>query len=186
MLAVKVTAAPPGVQKLPLVGDTVIVGLVTTVYAALVAGPTPLVTTIVPADNPAGVTAVIVVLLTTVKDAAFTKLNVTEVVPVKFVPVIVTVCPPPIHKFVLGVKLVIVGNAGGGVTNMWSMPISVEPKSEVALNLMIVVALFVAPREMLLAVQIAETPILAPICANEVPPLVDKNTCKISVPEVFI
>jgi hypothetical protein len=113
--AVKVTAVPPGLQIVDDVGETVTVGFATTVYAALLTFPPGLVTLITPAVKPAGVTAVIVVLLTTTNEAALTRLKVTEVVPVKFVPVIVTVCPPPAHKLVFGVKEEIVGgeNAHG-------------------------------------------------------------------------
>jgi hypothetical protein len=42
----------------------------------------------------AGVTQVIEVLLTTLKDVAFNPPNVTEVAPIKFVPVIVILVPP--------------------------------------------------------------------------------------------
>ena len=59
-------------------------------------GPPPVVTitlTIPPVVR-AGVTQVIEVLLTTLKDVAFNPPNVTEVAPIKFVPVIVTLVPP--------------------------------------------------------------------------------------------
>ncbi len=59
-------------------------------------GPPPVVTitlTIPPVVR-AGVTQVIEVLLTTLKDVAFNPPNVTEVAPIKFVPVIVILVPP--------------------------------------------------------------------------------------------
>jgi hypothetical protein len=67
-----------------------------------VAVPPPFVTVKLPPVNPAGVTAVIVVEETTTYEAAFTPLNLTEDIPAKLVPVIVTVCPPPSH-IVVGV-----------------------------------------------------------------------------------
>lgn len=59
-------------------------------------GPPPVVTITLTAPPlvRAGVTQVIEVLLTTLKDVAFNPLNVTEVAPMKFVPVIVTLIPP--------------------------------------------------------------------------------------------
>ena len=59
-------------------------------------GPPPVVT-ITPTVPPvvrSGVIQVIEVLLTTLKDVAFNPPNVTEVAPIKFVPVIVTLVPP--------------------------------------------------------------------------------------------
>lgn len=59
-------------------------------------GPPPVVT-ITPTIPPvvrAGVIKVIEVLLTTLKDVAFNPPNVTDVAPIKFVPVIVTLVPP--------------------------------------------------------------------------------------------
>jgi hypothetical protein len=53
------------------------VGLVNVVYAEEVAVPPPVVTVILPAVNPDGVSAVIDVALTTEYDAAFTPLNCT-------------------------------------------------------------------------------------------------------------
>ena len=91
-----------------------------------------------------------------------------------------------IHKLVLGVKLETVGKAGGGVITTLSNPISVDPKSAVALKRIMVVAEFVAPKEREIAVQADETPILAPNCVKVEPPSVDKNICNISVPEVLI
>ncbi len=59
-------------------------------------GPPPVVTitlTIPPVVR-AGVTQVIDVPFTTLKDVAFNPPNVTEVAPMKFVPVMVTIVPP--------------------------------------------------------------------------------------------
>ena len=59
-------------------------------------GPPPVVTitlTIPPVVR-AGVTQVIDVPFTTLKDVAFNSPNVTEVAPMKFVPVMVTIVPP--------------------------------------------------------------------------------------------
>lgn len=61
---------------------------------------------ILPVVAPAGTTAVTVVELTTVNELASTPLNLTEVVPVKFLPVIVTVLPtdavPGLKELMLG------------------------------------------------------------------------------------
>lgn len=59
-------------------------------------GPPPVVTITltIPPVMRAGVTQVIEVLFTTLKDVAFNPPNVTEVAPIKFVPVIVTLVPP--------------------------------------------------------------------------------------------
>lgn len=59
-------------------------------------GPPPVViiTLTIPPVVRAGVTQVIEVLLTTLKDVAFNPPNVTEVAPIKFVPVMVTLVPP--------------------------------------------------------------------------------------------
>ena len=59
-------------------------------------GPTSVVTIMptAPSLSTAGVIQVIVVLSTTVIEVAATPPNVTEVAPVKFVPVIVTFVPP--------------------------------------------------------------------------------------------
>ena len=59
-------------------------------------GPPPVVT-ITPTIPPVvreGVIKVIEVLLTTLKDVAFNPPNVTDVAPIKFVPVMVTLVPP--------------------------------------------------------------------------------------------
>jgi hypothetical protein len=82
------------------------------VYAfALVAVPHGVVieTSRVPAE-PGGVTAVTFVALTTVTPMAATPPTVTEVVPVRFVPVIVMVVPPATGP-ATGATLVIVGGA---------------------------------------------------------------------------
>ena len=55
---------------------------------------------------PAATTAVILVALTTVNEVAAVPPKLTAVAPVKFVPVIVTVCPVPTE---VGLKDVIVG-----------------------------------------------------------------------------
>jgi len=104
-----VTFTPTG----PLVGaKDVIVGAggVTVNAVALVAVPPGAVTTIVPVDAPAGTVAVSDVSEATMNDAPVPP-NFTLVVPVKLVPVIVTVMPTgPLA----GLNDVIVG-AGGGV-----------------------------------------------------------------------
>src|SRR6266480_4799678 len=87
-------------------------GDVSTVNAlALVAVPPGVVTLIDPVVAPAGTVACIAVVEVTVKLVALTPLNVTDVAPMNFVPVIVTVLPTgPLG----GVKPVIVGGGGGG------------------------------------------------------------------------
>src|SRR5438477_562074 len=98
-----VTLVPSG----PLVGaKLVIVGALTTVNASvLVAVPPDVVTLSGPVVAPAGTVAWIAVAEVTVK-VALTPLNVTEVAPRKFVPLIVTLVPTgPL----VGVKLAIVG-----------------------------------------------------------------------------
>ena len=64
---------------------------------------------------PAGAVAVMLVGLATVMPVAATPPMVTEVAPVKFVPVIVTLVPPSVVP-VAGAMLVTVGAGGGGVT----------------------------------------------------------------------
>ena len=61
-------------------------------------GPPPVVTIMptAPAVVRAGVTQVIVVLFTTLIDVAAKPSNITDVAPVKFVPVIVTFVPPAV------------------------------------------------------------------------------------------
>jgi hypothetical protein len=61
-------------------------------------GPPPVVTITptAPAVVHAGVIQVIVVLFTTLREVAAIPPNVTEVAPVKFVPVIVTLVPPSV------------------------------------------------------------------------------------------
>ena len=73
-------------------------------------GPPPVVTitlTIPPVVR-AGVTQVIDVPFTTLKDVAFNSPNVTEVAPIKFVPVMVTIVPPTLDTEV-GVMLLMLG-----------------------------------------------------------------------------
>ena len=73
-------------------------------------GPPPVVTitlTIPPVVR-AGVTQVIDVPFTTLKDVAFNSPNVTEVAPIKFVPVMVTTVPPTLDTEV-GVMLLMLG-----------------------------------------------------------------------------
>ena len=83
----------------------VMVGAATKVNPALVAVPAGLVTVILPVV-PAATTAVMVVGLTTVKEVALVVPNFTTVVPVKLVPVMVTVMPGPAD---VGVKELIAG-----------------------------------------------------------------------------
>ena len=64
------------------------------VNPALLAMPFAVVTLTLPVA-PAPTTAVILVALTTVNEVAAVPPKLTAVVPVKFVPVIVTVCPVP-------------------------------------------------------------------------------------------
>ena len=91
LVPVIVTVVPdgpdPGVNE-DIVGGNIIVKLPTDVE-----DPPKVVTLTVPVDVPCATTAVIVVELTTMKDAALVPPNVTEVAPVKLVPVIVTVDP---------------------------------------------------------------------------------------------
>jgi hypothetical protein len=106
--AVSVTLPPA--QKV-VAPDTAIAALgsaLTVKVATLVVVPDALVIAIVPVVVPAAGVAVICVLLTTVKEAAATPLNLTAVVPVKRFPVIVTTGKLPTQPEV-GVKLVIVG-----------------------------------------------------------------------------
>jgi hypothetical protein len=77
-------------------------------FVALVPVPLAFVTVIRPVVAPVGTTAVILVDETTLKLLAATPLNFTEVVPVKFVPLIVTVVP---LEPLVGVNEVIVGDA---------------------------------------------------------------------------
>jgi hypothetical protein len=126
-LVVPVKPAPPIVTfspTAPLVGaNEVIVGAggVTLKAVALVAVPPGAVTEIVPVAAPLGTAAVTEVSEPTVNDA-LVPLNLTLVVPVRFVPVIVTVVPTgPLA----GLNELIVG-AGGGVVEP-----GVTPKSHV-------------------------------------------------------
>jgi hypothetical protein len=113
LLPVMVTLVPPAIG--PPVGETpVTVGAAKNVNwsALLVADVPPTVVTVtstVPAAS-AGVTAVIVVALTTVKLAADTLPNLTALAPVKPVPVIVTLVPPAVGPLV-GDTAVTVGAA---------------------------------------------------------------------------
>ena len=77
--------------------------------ANVLLGPPPVVTitlTIPPVVR-AGIIEVIEVLLTTLKDVALNPSNVTEVAPIKFVPVIVTL--PPFLDMDVGAMLLIFG-----------------------------------------------------------------------------
>ncbi len=65
-------------------------------YAVLGPPPVVTITSTVPALVRAGVIHVIVVLFTTLREVAAKPSNVTDVAPVKFVPVIVTVFPPSV------------------------------------------------------------------------------------------
>src|SRR6266478_49866 len=98
-----VTLVPTG----PLVGVKLVIagGLITVKLPALVAVPPGVVTLIVPVVGPAGTVAWIEVAELTVK-VALTPLNATAVVPVKLVPLMVTLVPTgPLA----GVKPVMVG-----------------------------------------------------------------------------
>src|SRR5437899_8492185 len=75
--------------------------------------PPAVVTLIVPVVAPVGTVAVICVSEFTVKDEALVPLNVTEVAPVKFAPVIVTLVPT---APLVGEKLVILGTGVPPVT----------------------------------------------------------------------
>jgi hypothetical protein len=98
-----VTLVPTG----PLVGVKLVIvgGLMTVKLLALLAVPPDVVTLSGPVVAPAGTVAWIAVAEVTVKVAAV-PLNATDVVPVKFVPPIVTVAPT---APLVGLKLVIVG-----------------------------------------------------------------------------
>ena len=73
-------------------------------------GPPPVVTitSTIPPVVRAGVTQVIEVLFTTLKDVALNPPNVTEVAPIKFVPVMVTLVPPSLDTED-GAKLLMLG-----------------------------------------------------------------------------
>ena len=73
-------------------------------------GPPPVVTITltIPPVVCVGVTQVIEVLLTTLKDVALNPPNVTEVAPIKFVPVMVTLVPPSLDTED-GAKLLMLG-----------------------------------------------------------------------------
>jgi hypothetical protein len=75
------------------------------VNPALLTAPFAVVTKTFPVE-PAPTTATILVALTTLKELAAVPPKLTAVAPVKFVPVIVTVCPVPAE---VGLKDVIVG-----------------------------------------------------------------------------
>jgi hypothetical protein len=68
-------------------------GVVTVKFDVLVAVPPAVVTLMGPVVAPVGTVAVIFVAELTMKVVALTPLNLTEVAPVKFVPVIVTLDP---------------------------------------------------------------------------------------------
>jgi len=103
LLPVMTTEAPD--TPLPGVKPVTVGGTATMKSVALVAVPLGVVTVILPVVVPAETVAVICVDESTVKDAAL-PLNFTEVVPVNFVPVIVTWA---LIGPAAGVKLVIVG-----------------------------------------------------------------------------
>lgn len=113
--------AAPKADKVAVVPEQNVVPLavggvgsaLTVKVAALEPVPAGVVTDIVPEVADGGTVAVIWVALTTVKPVE-TPLNVTDVAPVKLVPVMVTNSPEPIQVFE-GKKLVTVGNTGGKV-----------------------------------------------------------------------
>lgn len=76
--------------------------------------PSGVLTAILP-DVVTGTTAVILVALTTVKLVAATLLNLTEVVPVKLVPVIVTLVPVApevgVNEVIVGTHIVVTCNS---------------------------------------------------------------------------
>ena len=119
-----ITLVPTG----PLVGaKLVIVGGSTTVNALLlVAVPPAVVTLIGPVVTPAGTSARIEVAEVTVK-LALTELKVTEVAPLKFVPLMVTVVPT---GPVVGAKPVIVG----GLTTVNALELVAVPPGVVTLS----------------------------------------------------
>lgn len=104
-----VKLVPVMVTVVPLPADVgvneVMVGAATNVKPARVPVPLPLVTVTEPLV-PAATTAVIWVVLTTVKDVALVPPNFTDVTPVKLVPLMVTVMPVPAD---VGVKDEMVG-----------------------------------------------------------------------------
>jgi hypothetical protein len=121
---VMTTLVPTG----PLVGLKFVMvgGGMTVKLVALVAVPPGVVTAIGPVVAPAGTVAVICVERSTLKVAALTPLKVTEVAPVKFVPVITTLSPvPPL----VGEKLEIVGAgiaAAAVIVTSWRTGVLVE------------------------------------------------------------
>src|SRR5712691_8109595 len=111
------TLVPTG----PLVGAKSLIvggaggGLVTVKLLALVAVPPPVVTPMGPVPAPEGTVAWITVGELTVYVVAVTELNVTELAPLKFVPLIWTFVPTgPL----VGAKPLIVGGAGGGLVTV--------------------------------------------------------------------
>ena len=106
---VSVTTVPSG----PKDGVKEVSVGVTTVFTVNaeeeVEAPSVVCTCRVPVLAPAGTTAVIWVALFTVTEVAATPLNLTEVAPVKLVPVITTVVPAPPE---VGVKLLMVDDPG--------------------------------------------------------------------------
>jgi hypothetical protein len=97
-----------------------IVGAGMNVNPPKIAVPPGVVTETFP-DDPLATTAVMVVALTTVYDAAFVPPKLTPVAPVKFVPVMVTVVPVPA---LVGVKDEIVG---AGITVKLPLDTTVTP-----------------------------------------------------------
>ena len=75
---------------------------------------------------PAGVTAVTVVELTTLTEVAATSSIVTELAPVRFVPVIVIAVPPVVDP-VFGLNDEIVGSEPGALATRNPMPPLVSP-----------------------------------------------------------
>jgi hypothetical protein len=111
----------PVVEPPKLIGPEVFNTDVYVKTLLLVAVPPGAVTTIVAAPTePAGVTQVMVVELTTTLDVAGVALNVTLVAPVKFVPVMVTEVPPAVGP-VGGEHPVIVG-AGSATYSRITIP----------------------------------------------------------------
>jgi hypothetical protein len=106
-----VAAVPPDVD--PLLGDTPVTAGATTYVNPLfrfpLCPPTATVTVTAPA-LPAGVVAVMLVLLATTTFVAAALPNITVAPDAKFVPVIVTAVPPPAGPFT-GDTLVTVGTA---------------------------------------------------------------------------
>src|SRR5439155_12941122 len=150
----------------PLVGlKFVIVGAGITVKAlALVAVPPGVVTLMGPVVAPAGTVAAIEVGEVTVKLTALVPLNFTAVVPVKAVPLIVTVLPTgPL----VGVKLVIVGGLAVAVNDL--LLVAVPP------GVVTLIWPVVAPLGTVAAIEVAEVTVkltaLVPLNVTAVAPV---------------